>query len=331
MSLMPTAAAPSLAELYAPIRGELANAQQVFDRELVSEFSFVNQMCDTVRSYRGKMLRPALVLLTGRAFGPLTPEHVTVAAVVEMVHMATLVHDDVLDGATVRRLKPTIAVAEGNTAAVLLGDYLISHAFHLCSSLPDTHASRRIGAVTNVICEGELLQNRRCRDIRLSPDDYVEIARRKTGALTAVAGELGAHFSGAAPATVKALYSFGEEAGIAFQIMDDVLDLTGDPGLVGKTLGRDMAQGKLTLPFVFGLEMLEGRARAGIVQALTGPGEPDANAVALELRRCGAVDRAVSNAKTHVHNALRLLENLPSGEARNSLQSLTEFIIDRAF
>lgn len=328
---MVTSPAISLTNLYAPIREELAAAQRIFDGELLSDIPFVNEMCDTVRSYRGKMLRPALLLLTGRALGRLCPHHNTAAAVVEMVHMATLVHDDVLDGATERRLRPTIAAAEGNTAAVLLGDYFISHAFHLCSSLPDTHASRRIGAITNIVCEGELMQNRRCRDLGLTPQDYVEIARRKTGALTAIACELGAHFAGADKSINREMYSFGEEAGIAFQIMDDVLDLIGDPQVIGKTLGRDLAQGKLTLPFVFALQTLQGSARAMIADALTGPAPADAVAIAGVLKECGGLDYAVAEARARVESALARLEALPPGEAKNSLLSLTEFITDRAY
>ena len=152
-----TQLAPSLADLYAPVRDDLAAAAELIDDELASELPLVNTLCASVRSYGGKMLRPALLMLSGRATGELSESHRTLAAVIEMVHMATLVHDDVLDGADERRGQPTVCAVNGNVAAVLLGDYLISHAFHLCSSLCDQGASRRVGAATNTVCEGELL------------------------------------------------------------------------------------------------------------------------------------------------------------------------------
>ena len=187
-----------LTDLYSPIRDDLAVVERIFDEEIASDFDFVNGFCDTVRSYRGKMLRPAMLLLAGKATGELSGAHRTLAAVVEMVHMATLVHDDVLDEADERRRQPTIASIAGNTTAVLLGDYLISHAFHLCSGLQSQYASRRIGATTNLVCEGELLQNHHRGDLDLTEETYLQIIRRKTGTLTAVSAELGAKFAGPA-------------------------------------------------------------------------------------------------------------------------------------
>jgi|CXWL01.1.fsa_nt_gi octaprenyl-diphosphate synthase len=329
----PTFSAPtiSLPDLYAPIRDDLAAAQRIFDDELQSDLPFVNDMCATVRSYRGKMLRPALLLLSGQATGRLTAHHRTVAAVVEMVHMATLVHDDVLDGAEQRRKKPTIAATDGNTTAVLLGDYLISHAFHLCSSLPTTHASRRIGTITNIVCEGELMQNRRCGDLGLTERDYLEIVKRKTAVLTAVSCELGAHFATANSRLIKSMYVFGEQAGIAFQIMDDVLDLTGDAEVIGKTLGRDLAQGKLTLPFIHAFKHAGSPTRALLADALSGTAAPNPAEVAGALQDSGSIAYAVSAAKKHVQTALAQLETLPSGDAKESLVCLAEFIIGRAF
>ena len=322
---------PSLPDLYAPIKDHLLSAQRVFDDELSSDLPFVNEMCDTVRSYRGKMLRPALLLLSAQATGRITADHHTVAAVVEMVHMATLVHDDVLDGAEHRRKKPTIAATEGNTAAVLLGDYLISHAFHLCSSLPSTHASRRIGAITNIVCEGELMQNQRRGDRDLSERDYIEIVRRKTAVLAAVSCELGAYFSGADAGTVKSMYDFGEQAGIAFQIMDDVLDLVGDAAVMGKTLGRDLAQGKLTLPFVHALQYADASLRTSLTDALMGTSSMAPSEIVEALQSSKSIDYAVSRAKKHVESALLQLDHLPQTDSRQSLIRLAEFITARAF
>ena len=149
---------PVISALYEPVATELGKVCAIFDDQLFSDLPVLNELCSHVRRFRGKMLRPALLLLSGKACGGLTDEHLTLAAVVELVHMATLVHDDVLDDADLRRRFPTVNRVEGNEAAVLLGDYLISHAFHLCSALDSQFASRRIGQTTNTVCEGELQQ-----------------------------------------------------------------------------------------------------------------------------------------------------------------------------
>lgn len=343
--------APPLVDLYSPIRDDLTLAQRIFDEELVSEFAFVNRLCGQVRSYRGKMLRPALLLLSGKATGELSEAHHTLAAVVEMVHMATLVHDDVLDEADERRRRPTICATAGNLTAVLLGDYLISHAFHLCSALDSQYAARRIGATTNTVCEGELLQNHQRGNDRLSEADYLEIIRRKTGSLTATACELGAHFAGADEAIVGAMREHGMAAGVAFQIIDDVLDITGDRHEIGKTLGSDITFGKLTLPTIHCLAnagpatasalrvrvaSAEGGRLRGHVdhrsEDMPTQGRGHGTQQLREwLTETGSVEYAVSVAADYVHQALRQLDLLPPGEAKTSLVAMAEFIIGRRF
>ena len=320
-----------LAELYSPIRDDLLIVERVFDAELKSDLDFLNDMCSSVRSYRGKMLRPALLLLAGRATGQLSSDHHTLAAVVEMVHMATLVHDDVLDEAHERRGERTIVSRSGNRAAVLLGDYLISHAFHLCSSLDSQYASRRIGATTNTVCEGELLQNRFAGNDELSEDAYFDILRRKTGALTAVACELGAKCAGAEPVVVKAMYAYGMSAGVAFQIVDDVLDVIGDEECVGKTLGRDLTLGKLTLPTLHCLRASGPETAAKLRDAIRGSRDVDAATVRTWLEESGSVEHAVSTARAYVLDATKQLERLAPSEATQSLVAVAEFIVARRF
>lgn len=322
-------ATANLNELYAPIRGDLAVVERIFDEEIVSEFPFVNELCETVRSYRGKMLRPALLLLTAKACGGVRPAHRTLAAVVEMVHMATLVHDDVLDQAQERRRRPTIAALAGNHSAVLLGDYLISHAFHLCSSLNDQYASRRIGAVTNVVCEGELLQNAQRRRIDLREEDYYAVIERKTGALTAVCCELGAKFADADADLVEAMTAFGLSAGTAFQIIDDFLDITGDPGEVGKSLGRDLEMGTLTLPVIHALAHAAPDVAEAIRQSVQSGLAPDRRQLRAWLEQTSAIEYATTAARRHVLSAHERLAHLPPSAARQSLTAMTEFILDR--
>ena len=314
-----------ITDLYAPVQPHLDDVVRIMDAELTSDLPMVNELCEHVRGFRGKMLRPALVLLTADALGPINEDHRVIAAVVEMVHLATLVHDDVLDEALIRRQKTTINQLRGNEAAVMLGDCLISHAFHLCASLESQHASRRIGATTNTVCEGELLQLHHRGNRSLDEETYLKIIRRKTAALTAVSGELGAHFAGADKATIDAMARFGDHAGVAFQIMDDVLDLVGSETDMGKTLGRDLELAKLTLPIIHALAAEPKR-----IGALLDDPETDRTELAAAVRQSGGIDYAIESAQQHTRQAIEQLQALPDSPARSSLEAMTEFIITRS-
>ncbi len=232
----------------------LEEVEARFSAELISDLPCVNQLVAHVERYRGKMLRPTLVLVAGLAGAPkrmrLTDEHLVVATVVEMVHMATLVHDDILDEAQIRRGGETINHLRGNEAAVMLGDYLISHAYHLCSKLGSTLPSRIIADTTNTVCEGELLQLSHRGDVALDERTYFEMIRRKTGSLCGACCRLGALLSGVSQPVADRLAEYGEKLGVAFQIVDDQLDLVGSADTLGKPLGKDLQKGKLTLPLI---------------------------------------------------------------------------------
>ena len=210
------------------IRGELHDVENLFHEELTSELNCVNILIRHVSRFRGKMLRPSLVLLCGKACGPIGRGHVVLGTVVEMVHMATLVHDDVLDDAELRRKGATINHLRGNEAAVLLGDYLISHSYHLCASLDSQLASRLIGRATNLVCEGELLQIDHRNNIDLDEETYLKIISRKTASLCAACCNLGARLAGADDGSRAAGNCMGCPLGVAFQIQDDILDIVGD-------------------------------------------------------------------------------------------------------
>ncbi|MGB0716098.1 MAG: polyprenyl synthetase family protein [Phycisphaerae bacterium] len=322
-----------LAALYAPVATDIRRAEEIFDEEIDGDLPFINELCDTVRSYRGKMLRPALLLLSARACGKLTSAHHTLAAVVEMVHMATLVHDDVLDEADERRRRPTVNNIAGNEAAVLLGDYLISHAFHLCSSLDSQFASRRIGATTNTVCEGELLQNHYRGVLDLTEQQYTTIVERKTAALTATSCELGAFFADSSTEVVAALHHYGRSVGIAFQIVDDILDIAGDQSIVGKTLGRDAALGKVTLPVLHCLANADAETAATLRTILEGQQALNGNADQFRscLDRTGSIEAAVQQAEAYVSSAISSLDCLPDSDARQSLRTMASFITERRF
>ena len=321
---------PSLAlsELYQPIVGDLSVVEHIFDEEIRSALPFVNDLCGTVRSYRGKMLRPALLLLAGKAAGTMSPELHTLAAVVEMVHMATLVHDDILDEATERRKNPTICALAGNEAAVLLGDYLISHAYHLCSSLDSQYAARRVAATTNTVCEGELLQNYR-RGADLSEADYLEIIRRKTASLTSLCCELGATYSGAPDASVSALRAYGTSLGMAFQVVDDVLDVVGERAKVGKTLGRDFDLGKLTMPTIHCLAHADEET-VGQIMSIVSVESTRSNGKLLRwLEATDSIHYSRTVAERFADEAVQALGPLPTSDAKTSLIALAEFTVSR--
>lgn len=321
--------AVNLDEIYAPIVDALRGVQFVFEAELSSDQPLVDKLCRHVAHYHGKLLRPALVLLCGQACGPLEPAHQVIGAVVEMVHIATLVHDDILDDADTRRRVPTVNRLVGNERAVLHGDFLISHAFHLCSSLDTQHASRRIGATTNEVCEGEMMQVAHRGDFDLSESLYLEIIRRKTASLIAVCCELGGWCSRAEPTVVESLRRFGESVGTAFQIVDDLLDLTGTERAVGKSLGRDWELGKLTLPLIHCRDRASRNDRERLSSLMRNP-SPESKSQLLEiLRSNGSLEYAADRAGGLVSAARDSLATLGPSAARSSLEQMAEFVIAR--
>jgi len=320
-----------LTQLSNPVAEHLSDVVRVFDAELWSDQPFVRELCERVRAYRGKMLRPMLLLLSARACGGVRREHIVVAAVTEIVHLATLVHDDVLDDADIRRGSATIHRLHGNEAAVLLGDYLISHAYHLCSSIESQHAARRIAATTNIVCEGELMQVANRGNWALGEDDYFEIIRRKTASLTSVCCELGAHLADAPAERVEQLAAYGSDLGIAFQIVDDLLDLTATEAETGKSLGRDADLGKLTLPMIQFLRRSPDSLRGQTVQSLSS-GRFRASEVNGHAGHFSeSVEYAAGMARSYVQSAVARLGDLPAGDAKDALVAAAEFVTQRRY
>ena len=331
----------------------LARVEQRFDEQLASDIPPVAELCRHIERYRGKMLRPTLVLLCGLcanrdaadaiAEGPKataalwTDEHFGLAAVVEMVHMATLVHDDVLDEAEIRRRGRTVNAMSDNETAVILGDYLIASAYHLCSTVQGKEASMAVGDAAMVMCAGELLQLYHRGDWSLDEPTYYEIVRRKTAALISVSAALGAAASHADDNVQSALRRYGDRIGIAFQIQDDVLDLTGDEGVVGKSVRRDLAKGKLTLPLIRRLASAEPADRGKLLTLIQQAGEngPGADAavdqILADLRDAGAIETARSVAREWLDRALPELDALDDTPARSMLRFATEAVVERRF
>ncbi|MCC7146531.1 MAG: polyprenyl synthetase family protein [Phycisphaeraceae bacterium] len=323
------------------LSAELAEVECRFAAELLSDLSSVNSLVTHVQRYHGKMLRPVLVLASGLATSAsppaLTEAHRILATVVEMVHMATLVHDDVLDEAEVRRGGATLNQLRGNEAAVMLGDYLISHAYHLCSSLGDATLSQLIARTTNTVCEGELLQLANRDNWALDEPTYFEMIRRKTASLCGVCCRLGARLHGAAPAVEQALYVYGEKLGLAFQIVDDLLDILGQESTVGKTLRRDLQKGKLTLPFIHALSHASPAQHRQLLDYLQFASDDSSPTHSSRLRTgietlldsAGSIAHARAWAHRLVEQAKDSLSILPLGPARDLLLEMADAVLTR--
>lgn len=320
----------NIASLVEFIQPHLADVERRFESELRSDLACVNTLVRHVSRFRGKMLRPMLVLLAGRAVGEVSEAHVTLATVVEMVHMATLVHDDVLDEAELRRKGATINHLRGNEAAVLLGDYLISHSYHLCSGLDDQFAARVISRTTNRVCEGELLQIDNRGNVDLAEATYFDIIDRKTACLIAASCLLGAKFAGASDDQARRLERYGQSLGVAFQIQDDILDIVGDVGVVGKTLGIDVEKVKMTLPLIHFLKTAPAEHQQLLRSLLLTHDADKLEKIRNLILPSDAIDYARGAAARLVEDAKRAIAPLPDSDAKHTLLTMADFVVSRA-
>ncbi len=319
----------ALARLLAPIAADMVEVERRLERELRHPDPFIDELAQHSFRLGGKRLRPALLLLSAQAAGSITDEHRTLAAVVEMVHTATLVHDDVLDEAQVRRHRDTVNARWSNQTSVLLGDYLFTHAFYLASTLSTTFGCRAIGEATNTVCEGELRQTAAAGDFGLSRQAYLEIIKAKTAELCACCCRLGGHYAGGNAETIERLTAYGRLLGSAFQIVDDLLDLEGEEQTTGKSLGTDLAHRKVTLPLILLRDQL-GKSDLVRLQALYE--EPDGGHAALLrdwLDDSGALAKARRLAEGIAADAAAELQPLVDTPARGILEELARFVVAR--
>lgn len=320
-----------LARVEELIGPDLAQVEAVFQRELSHPQPFVTDLLAHIGRFRGKRLRPILLLLTAQAAGEIRHAHHVLSAVVEMIHTATLVHDDVLDDAEIRRHVATVNHRWNNETSVLLGDYLFTHAFHLASSLDTTHACRTIGAATNRVCVGELMQIHQRGNFDLSEEEYYQIIDGKTAELCGLCGDLGARYADADDELCQAMFEYGRSLGIAFQIADDLLDLLGDEDDTGKTLGSDLDKQKLTLPLIRLLSVAAPSDAERIRGLLQQPGPAARDELRNQLERSDALAYAREKANEYARQGRICLARLPESPARRLLEDLTEFAAQRNF
>jgi octaprenyl-diphosphate synthase len=279
----------------------------------------------------GKRLRPALVLLTARACGYEGKHHYTLAAVVEMIHTATLLHDDVVDESKLRRGHATANATFGNAASVLVGDFLYSRAFQLMVGVGSVRVLEILSAATNVIAEGEVLQLMNSGNPDLDEAAYLTVIQRKTAKLFEAAAQLGAVMGGASPEREAALARYGMHLGTSFQLVDDVLDYQGDQSAIGKNLGDDLAEGKMTLPLIRAIDVGTPEDAVLIRAAITGGRLTEFAPVMDVLARTGALDYALRCAKRESNSAAACVAGLAMSPHRESLLELAAFAARRTY
>ena len=309
--------------------GDMASVDALIRRRLASDVVLVNQIGEHIIAAGGKRLRPLLAMLAARALGYTGHEHHQLAAIIEFIHTATLLHDDVVDESDLRRGRKTANALWGNAPSVLVGDFLYSRSFQLMVELDSTEIMRVLADTTNAIAEGEVLQLLHVRNPDTDETAYLHVIERKTAVLFAAATRLGALLAGADAQTQQALHDYGLQLGFAFQIADDVLDYTADEDALGKNLGDDLAEGKATLPLIHALAHTNADTREHMRAAVMS-GDIDAMPMILHaIRATGGLDYSAAKAREHAHRAEAALRGLPESPWLAALHGLARYAIER--
>ena len=319
----------TLEQLYALIGPEMQAVDSVIRNRLHSEVVLVRQVAEYIIGSGGKRMRPALVLLAAGAMGYTGRYRHELAAVVEFIHTATLLHDDVVDESALRRGRDTANAMFGNAASVLVGDFLYSRAFQMMVEVDDMRVMRVLSDATNVIAEGEVLQLMNCHDADVDQERYLQVIRYKTAKLFEAAAQLGAILGGATPEVEKALAAYGMHLGTAFQLVDDVLDYSGEEADTGKHIGDDLAEGKPTLPLIYVMENGTPEQAACVRRAIEEGGRDDFAAVLAAIRASGALDHARRQAGEEAARAREAINCLGDSQFREALLQLTLFAVER--
>jgi octaprenyl-diphosphate synthase len=319
----------SFVSMLAPVADDMRRVGELVGERLESDVALVRQVAQYIVAAGGKRLRPALLLLACGALGYRGEARLTLAAVVEFIHTATLLHDDVVDESQLRRGMRTANAAFGNAASVLVGDFLYSRAFQMMVEVDDMRVMRVLAEATNTIAAGEVMQLMGSHDPEVDEARYLEVIRRKTAKLFEAAARLGAVLARSEPPVEKGLAEYGAHVGTAFQLIDDVLDYSGDEAAIGKSLGDDLAEGKPTLPLIHALRAGSPAEQAVVRRAIVGGGRDDFGAVLQAIRGSGALDYARAAAQREADAAVAALAPLPQSEFKRSLLELAAFSVVR--
>lgn len=319
----------ALALIQQHLAADMAAVDRVIRERLHSEVALVSQVADYIISAGGKRLRPALVVLSSRAHGIQDARVHELAAIIEFIHTATLLHDDVVDESALRRGRDTANAAFGNAPAVLVGDFLYSRAFQMMVGIGSMRVMEVLADATNIIAEGEVLQLMNCNDPDIDEAAYLRVIRYKTAKLFEASTRLGAVLGAADAPHETAMAEYGMRLGTAYQLVDDILDYSGDSGSTGKNVGDDLAEGKPTLPLIHVLKHGDAEERALVRRAIEDGGAGDIDAVLAAIRRTGALDYARQVADAELAAARAALDSLQASPDREVLLSLTVFAAER--
>jgi octaprenyl-diphosphate synthase len=312
-----------------PIATDTAAVNALIRKELHSDVTLVNQIAEYIISAGGKRIRPALVLLFANAWGYQGTAHHALAAIVEFIHTATLLHDDVVDESSMRRGRQTANALFGNAASVLVGDFLYSRAFQMMVGINNMRVMRILADATNVIAEGEVLQLLNMHDPDVSEARYLQVIRSKTAKLFEAAAQLGALIAGAPADQIEAAAEYGRSLGTAFQLIDDVLDYSGNAADIGKNVGDDLREGKPTLPLIYLMQHGTEAQRILVRTCIETGDEANFGAVLAAVTESGALAYTRQQAIGAARKASDTIIRLPAGDFKNSLLHLCAFAVDR--
>jgi len=313
------------------IADDMKQVDLVIRARLSSDVVLIRQVADYIIGSGGKRLRPALVILSAGACGYAGRRHHELAAVVEFIHTATLLHDDVVDDSHMRRGRATANSMFGNAAAVLVGDFLYSRAFQMMVDVQDMRIMQVLADATNTIAEGEVMQLLHVHNADVNEQDYLRVIHSKTAKLFEAAGRLGAILAGVPPEQEEALADYGMHLGTAFQLVDDILDYSGDLAQTGKNLGDDLAEGKTTLPIIYAMRHGSAEQGAIIRNALINGGLNDFEPVLKTMQKTGALDYTRTQAELSARKARDAVAMLPDSKYRDSLLELATFAVTRNY
>ncbi len=302
---------------------------EVISQRLASDVPLVGQVSQYIIAAGGKRLRPVLLLLMCGALGYKGQNRLTMAAVVEFIHTATLLHDDVVDASTLRRGRPTANESFGNPASVLVGDFLYSRAFQMMVETNNMRVLATLAEATNVIAEGEVMQLMNMHNASLSPEAYLHVIESKTAKLFEASSRLAAILNDADAGTEQACATYGAALGTAFQLIDDVLDYAGDVATMGKNLGDDLREGKTTLPLIFAMQRANADDAALIRDAIEAGDVTQLDAISRIVKASGALDASMDFAKAQAERAVRALQPIPDGAYKAALLELPMLSLTR--
>ena len=331
LQVAPADARPDLSAVYRLIEDDLHAVNQIIEKRLSSDVALINQMGSYIVNSGGKRMRPTILLLCARAMQYTGQQHLPLAAVIEFIHTATLLHDDVVDASQLRRGHDTANSIWGNEASVLVGDFLYSRAFQMMVEAGHLRVLEILAEATNTIAEGEVMQLLNCGDASTTEERYLNVIRCKTAKLFEAAARIGGVISGATPIQEANLARYGMHLGTAFQLIDDVLDYSGSPQDIGKNLGDDLAEGKPTLPLIYAMRTGNPEQADAIRHAIEHKGLQDIALVTRTIESTGAIAYTARSAQNEADLAVAALADFPGSPYLDALRYVALFAVNRSF